>query len=79
MTANYVFEFGRAMNPRAFQHERWGFAKAPLQFDRLGVLSAQRDFIVIDRVYLTVNEHEIRFIKPVLTGVGWKVVCEVAR
>ena len=37
------------------------------------------DFIVLDRDYLTVNEDDIRFIKPVLTAVGGKVVYEAAR
>ena len=37
------------------------------------------DFIVLDRDYLTVNEDDIRFIKPVLTAVGGKVVYDAAR
>ncbi len=37
------------------------------------------DFIVLDRDYLTVNEDDIRFIKPVLTAVGGRVVYDVAR
>ena len=37
------------------------------------------DFIVLDRDYLTVNEDDIHFIKPVLTAVGGKVVYEAAR
>ena len=37
------------------------------------------DFIVLDRDYLTVNEDDIRFIKPVLTAVGGRVVYDAAR
>ena len=37
------------------------------------------DFIVLDRDYLTVDEDDIRFIKPVLTAVGGKVVYEAGR
>ena len=37
------------------------------------------DFIALDRDYLTVNEDDIRFIKPVLTAVGGKVVYDAAR
>jgi len=37
------------------------------------------DFIVLDRDYLTVPEDDIRFIRPVLTAVGGKVVFEAGR
>ena len=37
------------------------------------------DFIVLDRDYLTVNEDEIRMIRPVLTAIGGQVVYESAR
>ena len=37
------------------------------------------DFIVLDRDYLTVDEDDIRFIKPILTAVGGKVVYEASR
>jgi predicted amidohydrolase YtcJ len=37
------------------------------------------DFIIVDRDYLTVPEDDIRFIRPVLTAVGGKVVYEAGR
>ena len=37
------------------------------------------DFIVLDRDYLTVDEDDVRFIRPVLTAVGGKVVYEAGR
>jgi predicted amidohydrolase YtcJ len=37
------------------------------------------DFVLLDRDYLTVNEDEIRSIRPVLTAVGGQVVYEAAR
>ena len=37
------------------------------------------DFIVLDRDYLSVPEDDIRFLRPVLTAVGGRVVFEDGR
>lgn len=66
------------MREQALRAYTRGSAWVTWEEDRKGAIAPGMlaDFIVLDRDYLSVPEDDIRFLRPVLTAVGGRVVFE---